>query len=243
MSPEQARGEDVDTRTDLFSLGAVIYEMATGTQAFGGSTHAVVFDAILNHTPPVLINLNPLVPLRLEEIINTLLEKDREMRCQHASDLQAELKRLRRDLDSGTMMSAVGASRAGVSGASTARASASRQPSAPAVPPPAPSQSSWRYAITALVLLIVAAIGFMMWSRGQQAPATVTPQPATGTPVPATPQPLPTTPAAPRPDDRAAAPRPDDRAAAAPNAAPPCRQPLQRVARLPRIKRRRHVAQ
>jgi serine/threonine protein kinase len=143
MSPEQARGEDVDTRTDLFSLGAVLYEMATGAQAFGGSTHAVVFDAILNHTPPVLLNLNPLVPQRLEEIINTLLEKDRELRCQHASDLQAELKRLRRDLDSGTMMSAVGASRAGVSGASPARTSASRQPSAPAIPPPAPARSLW----------------------------------------------------------------------------------------------------
>src|SRR5262245_66622903 len=88
--------------------------MATGTQAFGGSTPAVIFDAILNHTPPVMLNLNPLVPPRLEGIISTLLEKDREMRYQHASDLQAELKRLKRDLDSGTMMGEGVVSRTGV---------------------------------------------------------------------------------------------------------------------------------
>jgi serine/threonine protein kinase len=103
MSPEQARGEDIDSRTDLFSLGAVLYEMATGHQPFGGSTTAVVYDAILNRAPRPVALLNALVPPRLEAVIATALEKDRELRCQHASDLEAELKRIRRDLDSASL--------------------------------------------------------------------------------------------------------------------------------------------
>ncbi len=100
MSPEQARGEPIDSRTDLFSLGAVLYEMVTGTQAFGGSTTAVVYDSILNRAPRPIAHLNPLVPPRLEVVIATALEKERDLRYQHASDLQAELRRIRRDLDS-----------------------------------------------------------------------------------------------------------------------------------------------
>ena len=101
MSPEQARGEEVDARTDLFSLGAVLYEMATGRNAFSGDTTAVIFDQILNRAPVSPASLNPELPARLEEIINKTLEKDRELRCQTAAELRADLKRLKRDTDSG----------------------------------------------------------------------------------------------------------------------------------------------
>ena len=105
MSPEQARGEDVDPRTDIFSLGVVLYEMVTGRQAFVGSTSAVVFDAILNRAPMSPVLLNPDTPPRLQDAINTALEKERELRYQHAADLEADLKRIRRDLQSGATAS------------------------------------------------------------------------------------------------------------------------------------------
>jgi len=101
MSPEQARGEPLDARTDLFSFGAVLYEMATGRQAFQGKTSAVVFAEILGQAPVPPRRLNPDLPARVEEILNRLLEKDRELRYQSAADLLAELKRLRRDTVSG----------------------------------------------------------------------------------------------------------------------------------------------
>jgi eukaryotic-like serine/threonine-protein kinase len=102
MSPEQARGEPLDARTDLFSLGAVLYEMSTGQSAFSGGTSAVIFDAILNRNPVAPSVLNPGIPAKLEEIVGKALEKDRELRYQTAAELRADLKRLRRDLGSGT---------------------------------------------------------------------------------------------------------------------------------------------
>jgi serine/threonine protein kinase/Tol biopolymer transport system component len=107
MSPEQARGEDIDARTDLFSFGAVLYEMATGRQAFSGSSTAVIYEAILNRAPASALQLNPQLPLELERIITKALEKDREVRYQVAAEIRADLKRLKRETDSGR--SSVGA--------------------------------------------------------------------------------------------------------------------------------------
>src|SRR5499427_11121799 len=101
MSPEQVRGEDLDARTDLFSFGAVLYEMGTGQHAFSGRTTGLIFDAILNREPVPARKIKSQIPLELEHIISKALEKDRDVRYQHASDIRADLKRLKRDTESG----------------------------------------------------------------------------------------------------------------------------------------------
>src|SRR5450432_4606338 len=137
MSPEQTRGEELDRRSDLFSFGTVLYEMATGRMAFGGNTSAVMFDAILHKEPTAPVRLNPELPAELERIISKSLEKDPALRYQNAADLLSDLKRLRRD------------------------SSSAKVEAQPAQPLTAEKKAfPWKYIAAAAVLLVLAAVGW-----------------------------------------------------------------------------------
>ena len=152
MSPEQARGEELDVRTDLFSFGAVLYEMATGRSPFSGKTTAAIFDAILHQAPAAPRSLNAEVPIKLEEIINKALEKDRELRYQHASEIRADLKRLQRDASAVLASSIPGSVLEGAAGT--------------------PRHRNWKiFAPAAIVLALIIGAGYGIYSFLNRSPA------------------------------------------------------------------------
>jgi eukaryotic-like serine/threonine-protein kinase len=153
MSPEQVRGEELDARTDLFSFGLVLYEMAGGRPAFTGNTSGVITEAILNRAPTPLEQLNPELPPKLEEVVNKAIEKDRKLRYQHASDIRTDLQRLKRDSESARVSAAQS-----LSGARTALH-------------PRPRIGRWLILAMAFVVLVVACIGIYKYRSRSALPA------------------------------------------------------------------------